>query len=60
MGAAALCVQGPDVIADNGRYFVPLGGSALAIVDGFFWDSLWPTLEASLTAADTKVDSALA
>ena len=49
-------VQGPGVITDIGRYVAPLGDSALAIVDGFFWDSLRPTLEASLTAAGTKVD----
>mgnify|MGYP001024769128 CR=1 FL=1 len=36
-------VQGPGVIADIGRYVAPLGDSALAIVDGFFWDSLRPT-----------------
>ncbi|MET4633464.1 hypothetical protein [Kaistia defluvii] len=36
-------VQGPGVIADIGRYVAPPGDSALAIVDGFFWDSLRPT-----------------
>jgi len=36
-------VQGPDVISDIGRYVAPLGDSALAIVYGFFWDSLRPT-----------------
>ncbi|MCX5520479.1 glycerol dehydrogenase [Kaistia defluvii] len=49
-------VQGPGVIADIGRYAAPLGNSALVVLDGFFWDSLRPTLEASLTAAGVEAD----
>ena len=44
-------VQGPGVIGDIGRYAAPLGRSAVVIVDGFFWNSLRPTVEAALAEA---------
>ncbi|MCX5581740.1 hypothetical protein OSH12_25935, partial [Kaistia terrae] len=51
-------VQGPGVIADIGRYAAPEDDSALVVIDGFFWDSLRPTIEASLTAAGLCLPSA--
>lgn len=44
-------VQGPGVLADLGRYVAPLGDRALVIVDGFFWETLRPEVEAALTGA---------
>ncbi|GGD98914.1 glycerol dehydrogenase [Aureimonas endophytica] len=47
-------VQGPGVVADLGRYAAPLGATALVVIDGFFWTSLRPEIEASLSAAGVK------
>lgn len=44
-------VQGPGVVADIGRYAAPLATRALVIVDGFFWDTLRPDIEAALVGA---------
>ncbi|KQT52457.1 MULTISPECIES: glycerol dehydrogenase [unclassified Aureimonas] len=50
-------VQGPGTVADIGRYAAPLGSRALLIVDGFFWDTLRPEIEAALTQAGVSAVS---
>lgn len=47
-------VQGPGVIGDVGRYAAPLGRSAVVVMDGFFWDSLRPSIEGALAEAEVK------
>lgn len=42
-------VQGPGVIADLGLYVEPLAKSALIVIDSFFWESLRPAIEKSLS-----------
>lgn len=50
-------VQGPGVIADIGTYSSPLASSALLIIDGFFWETLRPTIERSLAAQGVEYRS---
>jgi len=47
-------VQGPGVIDDIGLYIPPLSKSALIVIDGFFWETLRPKVEANLTAQGVK------
>lgn len=47
-------VQGPGVIDDIGLYIAPLAKSALIVIDGFFWESLRPKIEANLDSHGVK------
>lgn len=47
-------VQGPNVINDIGLYIAPLTSSALIVIDGFFWETLRPQVEANLGAHGVK------
>lgn len=47
-------VQGPGVTDDIGLYIAPLAQSALIVIDGFFWETLRPKVEANLTAHGVK------
>lgn len=47
-------VQGPNVINDIGLYIAPLTRSALIVIDGFFWETLRPQVEANLKAHGVK------
>lgn len=47
-------VQGPGVLADLAHYVEPLSKSALIIIDGFFWETLRPTIEKAFRDKDIE------